>query len=60
MNLLEHYIEEIYKEQDVVYDGIEMVEVEYLANCWGQEQVYKEVLLKDEWESAKKKGYTLR
>ena len=22
MNLLEHYIEEIYKEKDVVYDGL--------------------------------------
>jgi hypothetical protein len=60
MNILEHYIEEIYKEKDIVYEGIEMVEVEYLANCWGQEQVYKEVLLKDEWEQAKKQGYIMK
>jgi hypothetical protein len=54
MNLLEHYIEEIYSE-DSIHFG--MVKVDMMTNCYGCFERVQKLYHPEEWERIKKRGY---
>lgn len=56
MNLLEHYIKEIIKEEKVERDGVVYYRVELIIDCYGIEH-RNEIFPAIEWEIAKKLGY---
>lgn len=66
MNLLEHYIKEIYSEKDISEDfknvvGKEphepLIEVDVLYDCYGSEERRTLSFFKSKLEEAKEKGY---
>lgn len=64
MNLLEHYIEEIYEENEVKYDlefgdYIILIEAKALVNCYGWREITNISMAIDKWITAKEKGYYL-
>ncbi len=56
MNLLEHYIKDIIKEEKVERDGVVYYRVELIIDCYGTEH-RTEIFPEIEWETAKKLGY---
>lgn len=65
MNLLEHYIREIYKEEPYEPEFLDrlnlfgFVKVKYKYDCYGVEHIVENIFEKDEWEEIKKRGYYL-
>ncbi|MHB8172119.1 MAG: hypothetical protein ACYDG6_11360 [Thermincolia bacterium] len=59
MNLLEHYIEEIYGvEQIEMPGGWGFVLVDMMVNCYGnQQRVQTSFTTMEQWEKAKEQGY---
>ncbi len=66
MNLLEHYIKEVYSVEDITEEfkrnvGHEpcrpMVKVKMRVNCYGKEEDAESTFFADEWETAQKQGY---
>ncbi len=58
MNLLEHYIDKIIKEtKRKTPQGIDVVEVEMVIDCYGAKEHITHMFLASEWKKAKKDGY---
>lgn len=65
MNLLKHYIKEVYSVEDVserfknVWKSTNrpMVEIKMRVNCYGVEEDVKTVFFDDEWSEAYEKGF---
>lgn len=57
MNILEHYILEIYSERQYVYNNIGFVEVELKDNCHGSIRTTTKIFTLKEWYNAKINGY---
>lgn len=58
MNLLEHYIKEIHKVEEVKEDWGSFILVDVTVNCYGRfERTTTSFMNTDEWEKAKEKGY---
>lgn len=56
MNLLEHYIEEVHKEEDI---GDGYLKVTVTCNCYGDVREYTHFVKKSQWEREKQMGYFL-
>lgn len=68
MNLLEHYIKEIYSVEDITEEFKKkvgrnpvdsMVAVKMRINCYGVEEDTEEIFRVPQWEEIKKQGYYL-
>ena len=59
MNLVECYIKEIHSEIIYVTNGREFARVEVTYDSYGRVARTTTVFLKNEWETAKEKGYWL-
>lgn len=57
MNILKHYIKEIYYEILFYYNGMPYYKVKMLIDCWGSKEIKEKVLDKQTWENYKKQGY---
>jgi hypothetical protein len=59
MNLLEHYIEEVYDVKTVNMDGgWSFVEVDMMVDCYGShKRIQKGFINMKEWEEVKQLGY---
>lgn len=66
MNLLQHYIKEIYSVEDFTEEFKRkvghlpcrpMVKVKMKINCFGREEDTEGTFFIDEWEKAKRQGY---
>lgn len=66
MNLLEHYIKEVYSVEDITEEFEEkvgrkpvdpMVEVKMRVNCYGREEDTTQIFFRPKWEEAQKQGY---
>lgn len=66
MNLLEHYIKEVYSEEDITKEFEEktgyppcepMVRVKMKIDCYGIEEGVEHVFFITEWEETRKQGY---
>ena len=57
MNILEHYIGEIFSVEPFVMRGTAMVKVDLSTNCYGNVRRQTEVFTADEWDRAKEQGY---
>lgn len=66
MNLLEHYIEEVYSVEDITEEFKKivghspcrpMVKAKMKINCYGAKEDTEHTFFIDEWEEAKKQGY---
>lgn len=62
MNLLEHYIIEVYNINVLqISDYIKepYIEVTVLCDCWGNRRVYKHITTRANWERELRQGYFL-
>ena len=68
MNLLEHYIKEVYSIEDITEEFKKkvghspcrpMVKVKMRVNCYGREEDTESTFFVDEWEEAKQKDYCM-
>lgn len=61
MNLVEHYIKEIYSEDEspVSARGRVYVDVCAKVNCYGNVEVVRRIVEKRAWEQEKKQGFYL-
>lgn len=66
MNLLEHYILEVYSAEDITekfkerigcYPKEDMLAVKARVVCYGKEKDIEKVFFASEWEEAQKQGY---
>lgn len=66
MNLLEHYIKEVYSVEDITEEFKRnaghapcrpMVKAKMRVNCYGIEEDTESTFFADEWETAQKQGY---
>lgn len=66
MDLLEHYIKEVYSVEDITEEFKKkvgyspcrpMVKVKMRVNCYGIVEDTEHTFFADEWEEAKQKGY---
>lgn len=66
MNLLEHYIQQIYSIEEVTKCFVEktgtqpkepLLKVKLRVNCYGNESEETKMFFRSEWEEAKKNGY---
>lgn len=66
MNLLEHYIKEVYSVEDITEEFKKkvghspcrpMVKVNMRVNCYGREEDTESTFFIDEWQEAQQKGY---
>ena len=55
MNLLEHYIVQIHRVDEVKEEGT--VVVDFTDVCWGSRSRKVRIFSKREWESIQEKGY---
>ena len=61
MNLVEHYIQEIYSEEEspVSASGRVYVDVCVKVDCYGRVEVVRRIVEKQMWEREKKQGFYL-
>lgn len=68
MNLLEHYIQEVYSIKDVTEEWEKLmgrkanesfVKVKMCVNCYGQVSITEKIFCLSEWEQVKSQGYYL-
>lgn len=66
MNLLEHYIKEVYSEKDITKEFEEkvgrkpvdpMVEVKMRVDCYGRVEDTTQIFFLPKWQEAQQKGY---
>ena len=58
MNLLEHYIDEIYSEEKIEHEDLgKFVKVSMKVNCYGRVSDTIELFPEVHWEVIKKQGY---
>lgn len=59
MNLVEHYILEIFSEEEIEKDGKKYIISWVKVDCYGRIDILKHIDLKGNWEKAKEQGFFL-
>lgn len=59
MNVIEHYIKEIYSEEEFDWNGEKYVKASVWVDCYGHKAHDDHFVPVEQWEKEKKQGYYL-